>query len=133
MSMQDPVADMLTRIRNGQSANKYSVKIPSSKLKYSIIKLLKKEGYINDYSISNIKDKNKLELEVILKYFKGKSVIEKIQRVSRPSLRIYKKKNDLPKVMAGLGIAIISTSHGIMTDHMARKSGLGGEIICYVA
>ncbi|QFQ32662.1 30S ribosomal protein S8 [Buchnera aphidicola (Aphis fabae)] len=133
MSMQDPVADMLTRIRNGQSSNKYSVKIPASKLKNSIIKLLKKEGYINNYSINSIKGKNKLELEVILKYFKGKSVIEKIQRVSRPSLRIYKKKNDLPKVMAGLGIAIISTSHGIMTDHMARKFGLGGEVICYVA
>ncbi|WP_343154175.1 30S ribosomal protein S8 [Buchnera aphidicola (Aphis aurantii)] len=130
MSMQDPVADMLTRIRNGQSANKYSVKIPASKLKYSIIKLLKKEGYINNY---NLQGTNKLELEVILKYFKGKSVIEKIHRVSRPSLRIYKKKNDLPKVMAGLGIAVISTSQGIMTDHMARKLGLGGEIICYVA
>ncbi|WP_348769404.1 30S ribosomal protein S8 [Buchnera aphidicola] len=130
MSMQDPVADMLTRIRNGQSANKYSVKIPASKLKYSIIKLLKKEGYINNY---NLQGTNKLEIEVILKYFKGKSVIEKIHRVSRPSLRIYKKKNDLPKVMAGLGIAVISTSQGIMTDHMARKLGLGGEIICYVA
>ncbi|QCI17308.1 30S ribosomal protein S8 [Buchnera aphidicola (Aphis helianthi)] len=130
MSMQDPVADMLTRIRNGQSANKYSVKIPASKLKNSIIKLLKNEGYINNYNISGT---NKLELEVILKYFKGRSVIEKIQRVSRPSLRIYKKKNDLPKVMAGLGIAIISTSRGIMTDHMARKLGLGGEVICYVA
>lgn len=130
MSMQDPVADMLTSIRNGQSANKYSVTIPSSKLKNSIIQLLKKEGYINNYHIKGTK---KLELEVILKYFEGKSVIEKIERVSRPSLRIYKKKNDLPKVMAGLGIAIISTSHGIMTDHTARKLGLGGEIICYVA
>lgn len=130
MSMQDPVADMLTSIRNGQSANKYSVTIPSSKLKNSIIQLLKKEGYINNYHIKGTK---KLELEVILKYFEGKSVIEKIERVSRPSLRIYKKKHDLPKVMAGLGIAIISTSHGIMTDHTARKLGLGGEIICYVA
>ncbi|QFQ32312.1 30S ribosomal protein S8 [Buchnera aphidicola] len=130
MSVQDPVADMLTRIRNGQSANKYSVKMPASKLKNSIIKLLKQEGYINNY---NINGENKLELEVILKYFKGKSVIEKIQRVSRPSLRIYKKKNNLPKVMSGLGIAIISTSHGIMTDHTARKLGLGGEVICYVA
>ncbi|QCI18461.1 30S ribosomal protein S8 [Buchnera aphidicola (Aphis nasturtii)] len=130
MSIQDPVADMLTRIRNGQAANKYSVKMPASKLKNSIIKLLKKEGYINNY---NINSENKSELEVILKYFKGKSVIEKIQRVSRPSLRVYKKKHDLPKVMSGLGIAIISTSHGIMTDHMARKLGLGGEVICYVA
>jgi small subunit ribosomal protein S8 len=130
MSMQDPVADMLTRIRNGQSANKYSVKIPCSKLKSSIVKLLKQEGYIKNF---NIQGNNKLEIEVILKYFKGKSVIETIQRVSRPSLRIYKKKNNLPKVMAGLGIAIISTSKGIMTDRSARRLGLGGEIICYVA
>ncbi|AAM68034.1 30S ribosomal protein S8 [Buchnera aphidicola] len=130
MSMQDPVADMLTRIRNGQSANKYSVKMPCSKLKYSIIELLKKEGYIKNF---NIQGNNKLKIEVILKYFKGKSVIETIQRVSRPSLRIYKKKNNLPTVMAGLGIAIISTSQGIMTDRKARRLGLGGEVICYVA
>ncbi|QCI22938.1 30S ribosomal protein S8 [Buchnera aphidicola] len=130
MSMQDPVADMLTRIRNGQSANKYSVKMPSSKLKQSIVELLKKEGYIKDYKIiGNIK----LELEVILKYFQGKSVVEMIQRISRPSLRIYKNKNDLPKVMSGLGIAVISTSQGVMTDRMARQVGLGGEVICYVA
>jgi small subunit ribosomal protein S8 len=128
--MQDPVADMLTRIRNGQSANKYSVKMPCSKLKYSIIELLKKEGYIKNF---NIQGNNKLKIEVILKYFKGKSVIETIQRVSRPSLRIYKKKNNLPTVMAGLGIAIISTSQGIMTDRKARRLGLGGEVICYVA
>jgi len=128
--MQDPVADMLTRIRNGQSANKYSVKMPSSKLKQSIVELLKKEGYIKDYKIiGNIK----LELEVILKYFQGKSVVEMIQRISRPSLRIYKNKNDLPKVMSGLGIAVISTSQGVMTDRMARQVGLGGEVICYVA
>jgi len=101
-----------------------------SKLKSSIIKLLKQEGYIKNF---NIQGNNKLEIEVILKYFKGKSVIETIQRVSRPSLRIYKKKNNLPKVMAGLGIAIISTSKGIMTDRSARRLGLGGEIICYVA
>ncbi|WP_295164123.1 30S ribosomal protein S8 [uncultured Buchnera sp.] len=130
MSMQDPVADMLTRIRNGQSANKYSVKMPCSKLKSSIVELLKQEGYIKNF---NIQGNNKLEIEVVLKYFKGKSVIETIQRVSRPSLRIYKKKNNLPKVMAGLGIAIISTSKGIMTDRTARRLGLGGEIICYVA
>jgi len=130
MSMQDPVADMLTRIRNGQSANKYSVKMPLSRLKKSIIKLLKQEGYIKDYKI--IGD-SKLELEVILKYFQGKSVVEMIQRVSRPSLRIYKNKNNLPKVMSGLGIAVISTSQGIMTDRKARQVGLGGEIICYVA
>jgi len=130
MSMQDPVADMLTRIRNGQSANKYSVKMPLSRFKQSIIKLLKQEGYIKDYKI--IGD-SKLELEVILKYFQGKSVVEMIQRVSRPSLRIYKNKNNLPKVMSGLGIAVISTSQGVMTDRKARQVGLGGEIICYVA
>jgi small subunit ribosomal protein S8 len=130
MSMQDPVADMLTRIRNGQSANKYSVKMPLSRFKKSIIKLLKQEGYIKDYKI--IGD-SKLELEVILKYFQGKSVVEMIQRVSRPSLRIYKNKNNLPKVMSGLGIAVISTSQGVMTDRKARQVGLGGEIICYVA
>ncbi|WAI11691.1 MAG: 30S ribosomal protein S8 [Buchnera aphidicola (Macrosiphum albifrons)] len=130
MSMQDPVADMLTRIRNGQSANKYSVKMPSSRLKKSIVELLKQEGYIKDYKIiGNIK----LELEVILKYFQGKSVVEMIQRISRPSLRIYKNKNNLPKVMSGLGIAVISTSQGVMTDRMARQAGLGGEVICYVA
>lgn len=130
MSMQDPVSDMLTRIRNGQSANKYSVTMPSSKLKKSIVKLLKQEGYIKDF---NITGDSKLMLQVILKYFKGKAVVEMIQRISRPSLRIYKKKNNLPKVMAGLGIAVISTSQGIMTDRMARQAGLGGEVICYVS
>ncbi|MCU4137293.1 30S ribosomal protein S8 [Buchnera aphidicola (Sitobion avenae)] len=130
MSMQDPVADMLTRIRNGQSANKYSVKMPLSRLKKSIVELLKKEGYIKEYKITgNVK----LELEVVLKYFQGKSVIEMIQRISRPSLRIYKNKNNLPEVMSGLGIAVISTSQGVMTDRMARQIGLGGEVICYVA
>jgi len=128
--MQDPVADMLTRIRNGQSANKYSVKMPLSRLKKSIVELLKKEGYIKEYKITgNVK----LELEVVLKYFQGKSVIEMIQRISRPSLRIYKNKNNLPEVMSGLGIAVISTSQGVMTDRMARQIGLGGEVICYVA
>ncbi|ANZ22694.1 30S ribosomal protein S8 [Buchnera aphidicola (Diuraphis noxia)] len=130
MSMQDPVADMLTRIRNAQLANKYSVTMPSSKLKKSIIKLLKKEGFIKDF---NIIGTSKLELKIILKYFKGKPVIEKIQRVSRPSLRIYQKKNKLPTVMDNLGIAVISTSQGIMTDRQARQIGLGGEIVCYVA
>ncbi|ACL30300.1 30S ribosomal protein S8 [Buchnera aphidicola str. APS (Acyrthosiphon pisum)] len=130
MSMQDPVADMLTRIRNGQLANKYSVKMPSSKLKKSIIQLLKEEGYIKDY---NVTGDTKLELEVFLKYFQGKSVVDMIQRISRPSLRIYKNKNNLPKVMSGLGIAVISTSKGVMTDRMARQEGLGGEVICYVA
>jgi len=128
--MQDPVSDMLTRIRNGQSANKFSVKIPSSKLKKSIVELLKKEGYIQNFKITGT---SKLELEVFLKYFEGKSVIETIKRISRPSLRIYKKKNNLPKVMAGLGIAVISTSQGVMTDRKARQVGLGGEIVCYVS
>ncbi|QCI24014.1 30S ribosomal protein S8 [Buchnera aphidicola (Macrosiphoniella sanborni)] len=130
MSIQDPIADMLTRIRNGQSANKYSVTMPSSKLKKSIIKLLKEEGYIQDYEITGMK---KPELKVFLKYFKGKSVVEMIERISRPSLRIYKNKKDLPQVMSGLGIAIISTSQGVMTDRIARQKGLGGEVICYVA
>ncbi|CAL4325245.1 30S ribosomal protein S8 [Buchnera aphidicola] len=130
MSMQDPIADMLTRIRNGQSANKFSVTMPCSKLKKAILEVLKKEGYIQSF---NIIGDVKLELEIFLKYFKGKSVIESIKRVSCPSLRIYKKKNKLPQVMAGLGIAVISTSKGVMTDRRARQVGLGGEIICYVS
>lgn len=130
MSMQDPVADMFTRIRNGQSANKVAVKMPSSKLKVSIAKVLKDEGYIGDFAVSG---DVKPELEVTLKYFQGKSVIETIDRVSRPGLRIYKKSGDLPKVMGGLGVAIVSTSKGLMTDRAARKVGIGGEIIGYVA
>lgn len=130
MSMQDPVADMFTRIRNGQAANKVAVKMPSSKLKVSIAKVLKDEGYIGDFAVSG---DVKPELEVTLKYFQGKSVIETIDRVSRPSLRIYKKSGDLPKVMGGLGVAIVSTSKGLMTDRAARKVGIGGEIIGYVA
>lgn len=130
MSLQDPVADMFTRIRNGQSANKVAVKMPSSKLKVSIAKVLKDEGYIADFAVSG---DAKPELEVTLKYFQGKSVIETIDRVSRPGLRIYKKRGELPKVMGGLGVAIISTSKGLMTDRAARKVGVGGEIIGYVA
>ena len=130
MSLQDPVADMFTRIRNGQSANKVAVKMPSSKLKVSIAKVLKDEGYIADFAVSG---EAKPELEVTLKYFQGKSVIETIDRVSRPGLRIYKKRGDLPKVMGGLGVAIVSTSKGLMTDRAARKVGIGGEIIGYVA
>mgnify|MGYP006149286785 FL=1 len=130
MSLQDPVADMFTRIRNGQSANKVAVKMPSSKLKVSIAKVLKDEGYIADFAVSG---DVKPELEVTLKYFQGKSVIETIDRVSRPSLRIYKKSGELPKVMGGLGVAIVSTSKGLMTDRAARKVGIGGEIIGYVA
>ena len=130
MSMQDPIADMLTRIRNGQSAAKVSVAMPSSKQKVAIAKLLKEEGFIADYKVSG---DVKAELEVELKYFQGKPVVELIQRVSRPGLRIYKKRGELPKIMNGLGIAVVSTSKGVMTDRAARKAGMGGEIICYVA
>jgi len=130
MSLQDPVADMFTRIRNGQAAKKVAVKMPSSKLKIAIAKVLKDEGYIEDFAVSA---DVKAELEVTLKYFQGKSVIETIDRVSRPGLCIYKKRGELPKVMGGLGVAIVSTSKGLMTDRAARKVGIGGEIIGYVA
>ncbi len=130
MSMQDPISDMLTRIRNGQAASKVSVKMPSSKQKVAIAAVLKAEGYIADFSVAG---DTKPELEVTLKYFEGKKVIDTLKRVSRPGLRIYKGASDLPKVMAGLGIAIISTSHGVMTDRAARKASIGGEIICYVS
>eukprot|EP01084_Bolivina_argentea_P165628 287704_1 len=130
MSMQDPISDMLTRIRNGQAASKVSVKMPSSKQKVAIATVLKAEGYIADFSVAG---DTKPELEVTLKYFEGKKVIDTLKRVSRPGLRIYKGANDLPKVMAGLGIAIVSTSQGVMTDRAARKASIGGEIICYVS
>ncbi len=130
MSMQDPIADMLTRVRNGQAAQKVSVSMPSSKLKVAIANLLKEEGYIADVKVSG---DVKPELEIELKYFQGKPVVELIQRVSRPGLRIYKKRGDLPKIINGLGIAVVSTSKGVMTDRAARKAGMGGEIICYVA
>jgi small subunit ribosomal protein S8 len=128
--MTDPIADMFTRIRNGQSATKVAVKMPSSKVKVAIANLLKEEGYITDFNIST---EAKPQLEVELKYFEGKEVIETIKRVSRPGLRVYKGHNDLPKVQAGLGIAIVSTSKGLMTDRAARTAGLGGEIIGHVA
>ncbi|XBC41711.1 MAG: 30S ribosomal protein S8 [Buchnera aphidicola (Kaburagia rhusicola rhusicola)] len=131
MTMQDPIADMLTRIRNSQLANKISVIMPSSKLKVAISMVLKEEGYITGYAIKNCV--NKLQLKLILKYFNGKPVIESVKRISSPSLRIYNRKNRLPKVMDGLGIAIISTSKGVMTDKSARRIGLGGEVICHVA
>ena len=130
MSMQDPISDMLTRIRNGQAASKVSVNMPSSKQKVAIAAVLKKEGYVSDYMVSG---DTKPQLEVTLKYFEGKKVIDTLKRVSRPGLRIYKGASDLPKVMAGLGIAIVSTSHGVMTDRAARKASIGGEIICYVS
>ncbi|HED4459745.1 30S ribosomal protein S8 [Pasteurella multocida] len=130
MSMQDPIADMLTRIRNGQAANKVAISMPSSKLKVAIANVLAEEGYIESVKVL---DGVKPELEITLKYFHGKPVVESIQRVSRPGLRIYKRKDELPKVMGGLGVAVVSTSKGVMTDRAARQAGLGGEIICYVA
>lgn len=130
MSMQDPIADMFTRIRNAQQASKVATSMPSSKLRVAIASLLKAEGYIEDFNVS---EGIKPVLEVTLKYFEGKKVIDTIERVSRPGLRIYKKKDELPKVLGGLGIAIVSTSKGVMTDRAARKAGMGGEIIGYVA
>jgi small subunit ribosomal protein S8 len=130
MSMQDPIADMLTRIRNAQAAHKVVVEMPSSKAKIAIAQVLQREGFINGYSVS---DDAKPVLAIELKYFKGKPVIDMIQRISRPGLRIYKACTELPKVLGGLGIAVVSTSKGLMTDRAARKQGLGGEIICYVA
>jgi|TARA_R110002167_G_scaffold9923_15_gene45781 small subunit ribosomal protein S8 len=128
--MQDPIADMFTRVRNGQMASKVSVIMPSSKVRVAIAGVLKEEGYVTDFAVSG---DVKPVLEVTLKYFEGKKVIESIERVSRPGLRIYKKKDELPKVMGGLGVAIVSTSKGVMTDRAARKAGMGGEIIGYVA
>jgi len=128
--MQDPIADMFTRIRNGQMASKVSVAMPSSKQRIAIANLLVDEGYVQSAAVSG---DVKPVLEVTLKYFEGKKVIESIERVSRPGLRIYKKKDELPKVMGGLGVAIVSTSKGLMTDRAARKAGMGGEIIGYVA
>lgn len=128
--MQDPIADLLTRIRNGQAAGKVTVTMPSSKQKVAIANLLLKEGYIA--SVSENGDVKKV-LEIGLKYYEGKPVVEMIQRVSRPGLRIYKRCKDLPRIMNGLGIAVISTSKGLMTDRAARKDGLGGEVVCYVA
>lgn len=132
MSISDPVADMLTRIRNAQSVAKKEVAMPSSKLKLAIANVLKNEGFIKDFSVDQ-GDNNKKSLTVTLKYFNGKPVIDKIQRVSRPGLRVYVNKDELPQVMNGLGVAIISTSQGLMTDRAARKAGQGGEVICYVS
>ena len=128
--MTDPIADMLTRIRNGLAAGKKSVEIPHSKMKESIAQVLKSEGFIADFNQDSTEGKAILNVE--LKYFQGKPVIDKVSRVSRPGLRIYKSKDELPKVMGGLGIAIISTSKGVMTDRAARKDGHGGEVLCYV-
>ncbi len=130
MSMTDPIADMLTRIRNGQSAGQKSVKMPSSKLKLAIAKVLKDEGYINDFKTEV--NGSHAEMTIELKYYNGVPVIESVKRVSRPGLRIYKYKDELPKVLGGLGIAIVSTSNGVMTDRAARAIGHGGEVICTV-
>jgi small subunit ribosomal protein S8 len=129
MSMQDPVADMLTRIRNAQSIGKAAVVMPSSKLKISVAKVLSEEGYIQGFSVST---GAKQELTVDLKYFDGKPVIVELDRVSRPGLRNYSGKSSLPTVRGGLGVAIVSTSKGVMTDRAARAAGVGGEVLCTV-
>ncbi|MCE2858298.1 MAG: 30S ribosomal protein S8 [Oxalobacteraceae bacterium] len=131
MSMSDPIADLLTRIRNAQSVNKTTVAMPSSKLKVAIARVLKEEGYIEDFAVADLGGKPELRIE--LKYYAGRPVIERIERVSRPGLRIYRGKSDIPTVMNGLGVAIVSTPQGVMTDRKARATGTGGEILCYVA
>ena len=131
MSMSDPIADMLTRIRNAQLSEKLSVTMPSSRVKASIAQVLKDEGYIDDFKVRE--DGGKSTLEIALKYYAGAPVIEKIERVSRPGLRIYKGREDIPRIMNGLGIAIVSTSKGVMTDRKARATGIGGEVLCIVA
>jgi len=130
--MTDPIADMLTRIRNGQNVSLKSVSMPSSRLKESIASVLEAEGYIDGFEVVDQLG-NKRELTVSLRYFDGKPVIEKIQKISKPGLRIYRGKDDLPKVMNGLGVAIVSTSEGVMTDRSARAKGFGGEVLCIVA
>lgn len=131
MSMTDPIADMLTRIRNGQSADKESVDMPSSKVKQAIAAVLKDEGYINDFEVAD--NGGKPRLRVALKYFRGRGVIDTIQRVSSPGLRVYRNKKSIPEVVGGLGISIVSTSQGVMTDRAARAAGHGGEILCTVS
>jgi small subunit ribosomal protein S8 len=131
MSMSDPISDMLTRIRNAQLAEKTVVAMPSSKLKVAIAQLLQDEGYVEGYKV--VDHDGKPTLEIGLRYYADRPVIEKVQRVSRPGLRIYKGSKDIPKVMNGLGIAIVSTSKGLMTDRKARANGIGGEVLCIVA
>ena len=131
MSMSDPISDMLTRIRNAQMAQKLTVVMPSSKLKVAISRVLQDEGYIEGFAVSQ--NEGKPTLEIGLKYYAGRPVLETIQRVSRPSLRVYKSCNDIPKVMNGLGVAIVSTSKGLMADRKARANGIGGEVLCVVA
>jgi small subunit ribosomal protein S8 len=131
MSMSDPIADMLTRIRNAQSVAKAAVTMPSSKLKVAIAQVLKDEGYIDGFAIRD--NEGKHELEVALKYYAGRPVIERIERVSRPGLRVYQGRDAIPQVMNGLGVAIVTTPKGVMTDRKARQTGVGGEVLCYVA
>ncbi len=130
MTMQDPIADMLTRIRNAQAVGEREVRMPSSTFKKSILSVLKDEGYIEDYSVEN--EKEKASIVVTLKYYMGQAVISKIKKVSKPGLRIYKRSAQLPSVLGGLGTAIISTSKGLMTDKAARAQNLGGEVICVI-
>jgi small subunit ribosomal protein S8 len=131
MSMSDPIADMLTRIRNAQSTNKVTVSMPNSKVKVGIASVLKEEGYITDFRVDE--NNGKPNLEITLKYFEGRGVIDSLKRASRPGLRVYRGKDELPRVLDGLGIVIVSTSRGFMTDVAARAAGHGGELICYVA
>ena len=131
MSMSDPIADLLTRIRNAQMVAKTTVSVPSSKVKVSIAQVLKDEGYIDGFTVKT--DGGKAELEITLKYYAGRPVIERIERVSRPGLRVYRGSGAIPQVQNGLGVAIITTPNGVMTDRKARASGVGGEVLCYVA
>ncbi len=131
MSMSDPIADMLTRIRNAQMVEKPTVSMPASKLKVAIAEVLKAEGYVENFRVAGDTGKNELVIE--LKYYAGRPVIETIERVSRPGLRIYRGRHDLPQVMNGLGVAIVTTPKGVMTDRKARQAGIGGEVLCYVA
>ena len=131
MSMSDPLADLLTRIRNAQMVSKATVLVPSSKVKIAIAQVLKDEGYIDGFQVKT--EAGKSELEIALKYYAGRPVIERIERVSRPGLRVYKGRDSIPQVMNGLGVAIVTTPKGVMTDRKARATGVGGEVLCYVA
>jgi small subunit ribosomal protein S8 len=131
MSMSDPIADMLTRIRNAQMVEKAVVAMPSSKVKAAIAQVLKDEGYIDGFQVKT--DSGKSELQIALKYYAGRPVIERIERVSRPGLRVYKSAKSIPQVQNGLGVAIVTTPQGVMTDRKARAAGIGGEVLCYVA
>ena len=131
MSMSDPIADMLTRIRNAQMVDKAAVTMPSSKIKVAIAQVLKDEGYIDGFAVKT--NEGKSQLEIALKYYAGRPVIERIERVSRPGLRVYKGRDAIPQVMNGLGVAIVTTPKGVMTDRKARQTGVGGEVLCFVA